>query len=221
MTSRYDMYAVRYPLLPLKNVVIFPRNVVTLLVGKVRSIQSIEAAMSRDRRIVVVAHRDPQVDDPTPDDLYDTGTLAEIVSIEHQQGGNIQVALEGLHRVRIIQSELQGSFYKVRAEQAVESPVAGPETQALVAHIQQLATSYQELKNAFSRDVYDMIQATTDPSHLADVLTTQLIRDAGQRQQRAGAEPRQHDLEQEPPVHHAAFPPAMRRDSSPTSPAPR
>src|SRR5690606_28253532 len=86
MVSRYDMYSVRYPLLPLKNVVIFPRNVVTLLVGRTRSIQAVEEAMSRDRRIVVVAHRDASVDDPRPDDLYQIGTLAEIVSIEHQQG---------------------------------------------------------------------------------------------------------------------------------------
>ena len=53
--SRYDLYAVRYPLLPLKNVVIFPRNVVTLLVGRTRSIQAVEEAMARDRRIVVTA----------------------------------------------------------------------------------------------------------------------------------------------------------------------
>src|SRR3972149_6038422 len=54
--SRFDIYSVRYPLLPLKNVVIFPRNVVTLLVGRPRSIQAVEEAMSRDRRIVVGAH---------------------------------------------------------------------------------------------------------------------------------------------------------------------
>ena len=57
--SRYDLYTVRYPLLPLKNVVIFPRNVVTLLVGRSRSIQAVEDALDRDRRIVVTAHHDP------------------------------------------------------------------------------------------------------------------------------------------------------------------
>src|SRR5207344_1174685 len=56
--SRYDLYAPRYPLLPLKNVVIFPRNIVTLLVGRPRSIQAVEEAMARDKRIVVTAHRD-------------------------------------------------------------------------------------------------------------------------------------------------------------------
>ncbi|HQX62097.1 MAG TPA: LON peptidase substrate-binding domain-containing protein, partial [Thermomicrobiales bacterium] len=122
--SRYDLYTVRYPLLPLKNVVIFPRNVVTLLVGRSRSIQAVEDALDRDRRIVVTAHHDPDVDDPRPDDLYSVGTLAEIVSVERQQGSNIQVVLEGLHRVDIVQFDNSSRpFYTVRAEPADEEEI--------------------------------------------------------------------------------------------------
>jgi ATP-dependent Lon protease len=182
MSSRYDMYSARYPLLPLKNVVVFPKNVVTLLIGKTRSIQAVEDAMSRDRRIVVVAHSEVGVDDPEPDDLHQVGTLAEVVTIEHQQGGNIQVALEGLHRVHITQWDLSKPYYTVKGEQAIESPAESVEAQSLVAHIQELARQFQESKNAFSTDAFDMIQATSDPSHLADLLTTQLVRDAAQRQ---------------------------------------
>ena len=182
MSSRYDMYSARYPLLPLKNVVIFPKNVVTLLIGKTRSIQAVEDAMSRDRKIVVVSHSEVGVDDPEPEDLHDVGTLAEVVSIEHQQGGNIQVALEGLHRVNVIQWDAARPFYTVKAEEAVESPAESNEAQTLVNHLQELARQYQESKNAFGADAFDMIQATHEPSHLSDLLTTQLIRDAAQRQ---------------------------------------
>lgn len=182
MMSRYDMYSVRYPLLPLKNVVIFPRNVVTLLVGRTRSIQSIEESMSRDRKIVVVAHRDATIDDPQPDDLFEIATLAEVSSIEHQQGGNIQVSLEGLSRVKIVQFDLGRPFYTVRAEQAVERVALTPEAQALVHHIHDLARRFQEVKNTFSTEVMEMVLATSDPAHLADLLTTQLIRESEQRQ---------------------------------------
>jgi ATP-dependent Lon protease len=182
MTSRYDMYSSRYPLLPLKNVVIFPKNVVTLLIGKTRSIQAVEDAMSRDRKIVVVSHSETGIDDPEPDDLHDMGTLAEVVSIEHQQGGNIQVALEGLHRVNVIQWDLARPFFTVKAEQAIEAPAESVEAQTLVAHIHELARQFQESKNALSTDAFDMIQSTTEPSHLSDLLTTQLVRDASQRQ---------------------------------------
>ncbi len=182
MKSRYDMYSMRYPLLPLKNVVVFPRNVVTLLVGKPRSIQAVEEAKSRDQRIVVVAYRDSTVDDPQPDQLYEMGTLAEIVSIEHQQGGNLQVALEGLSRVQLMQYDTTRPFYTVRIEQANETVSLTAETQALVYHLRGLARQYQESKNIFSNDILDMIETTNDPGHLADLLTTQLISDAAQRQ---------------------------------------
>jgi ATP-dependent Lon protease len=180
--SRYDLYAVRYPLLPLKNVVIFPRNVVTLLVGRTRSIQAVEEAMARDRRIAVTAHRDAEIDDPRPDDLYQIGTLAEIVSVERQQGSNIQVVLEGLHRVEILQFDNSRPFYCVRAEQAHETHVHPEESRALVQVVRELTQRFSETKSKINADVLEMILQTNDPSHLADLLTTQLISDAARRQ---------------------------------------
>ena len=100
--SRYDLYSVRYPLLPLKNVVIFPRNVVTLLVGRARSIQAVEEALATDRRVVVTAQRDVQQDEPLAEHLYTVGTMGEIVQVERQQGGNVQVVLEGLSRAQLV-----------------------------------------------------------------------------------------------------------------------
>ncbi|HET8630610.1 MAG TPA: LON peptidase substrate-binding domain-containing protein, partial [Thermomicrobiales bacterium] len=75
--SRYELYARRYPLLHFKNVVIFPRNVFTLSIGRASSISAVEEAWARDRRIVVTAHRTPDLDDPRPEDLYTVGTIAE------------------------------------------------------------------------------------------------------------------------------------------------
>jgi ATP-dependent Lon protease len=180
--SRYDLYAVRYPLLPLKNVVIFPRNVVTLLVGRTRSIQAVEEAMARDRRIVVTAHRDPEIDDPRPDDLYTVGTLAEIVSVERQQGSNIQVVLEGLNRVDIVQFDNSRPFYCVRTEQAHEDIIPEEEAKALVQVVRELTTRYSDTKSKLNAEVLEMILQTDDPSHLADLLTTQLIAEAPSRQ---------------------------------------
>jgi len=180
--SRYDLYAVKYPLLPLKNVVIFPRNVVTLLVGRTRSIQAVEEAMARDRRIVVTAHRDAEIDDPRPDDLYTTGTLAEIVSVERQQGSNIQVVLEGLHRVNIAQFDNSRPFFCVRTEQAHEEIPTVEEANALVIVTRELTQRFSETKSKINADVLEMILQTNDPSHLADLLTTQLISDAARRQ---------------------------------------
>ncbi len=87
-----------------------------------------------------------------------------------------------LSRVKIVQFDPARPYYTVRAEQAIERVALTPEAQALLNHIQQLARRFQEIKNSFSTDVMEMILATNDPSHLADLLTTQLIRDSEQRQ---------------------------------------
>ncbi|HET8522858.1 MAG TPA: endopeptidase La [Thermomicrobiales bacterium] len=181
--SRYELYAQRYPLLPLKNVVIFPRNIVTLLVGRPRSIQAVEESLSRERRIVVTAHRDSEVEDPTPDDLYEVGALAEIISVERQQGGTIQVVLQGVSRCRLAQFDLSRHFYTVTADDLREPEPSAVEARALIQHVQELAAQFTEARGKLSTEVLDMAQRATEPGHLADLLATQLLSDTRRRQE--------------------------------------
>src|SRR3954454_23871011 len=118
--TRYDTYGSRYPLLPLKNVVIFPRNIVTLLVGRPRSVQAVEEGLNRDRRVVGGAPRDPEIDDPLASDVYPIGTLAEVVQSERQQATTLQVVLEGIRRVRLTSFDTSRPFFNVAAEELVE-----------------------------------------------------------------------------------------------------
>jgi ATP-dependent Lon protease len=180
--SRYELYAPRYPLLPLKNVVIFPRNVVTLLVGRPRSIQAVEEALARDRKVVVTAHRDSDVDEPREDDLHHVGALAAIVSVERQQGGGIQVVLEGVGRARISHFDQSRPFYTVAAEELREPEVPPTESRVLIGHVQELVGKYGEARNALPAEIQDMVQRATEPGHLADLLATQLLSDVERRQ---------------------------------------
>jgi ATP-dependent Lon protease len=172
----------RHPLLPLKNVVIFPRNVVTLLVGRPRSVRAVDHALAGERRLVVTAHRDPEVDDPQPDDLHDIGTLVGIVSSERQSAGNVQVVLEGISRVRIGDFANSPGFYTVLAEPMEETDASSSEARALIAHVQNLTTRFADAKGALPVEVQDMVQRASDPSHLADLLATQLLTDVARRQ---------------------------------------
>ena len=182
MSRVNDLYACRYPLLPLKNVVIFPRNVVTLLVGRPRSIQAVEDAMARDRRLVVTAHRERDVDDPLPEDLYEVGGLADLVSVERQQSGGIQVVLEGVSRVRLGQFDQSRGFYTVAADSLLDTPGALAESRALVGHVQELVARYGDVRGALPADVQEMVQQATEPGHLADLIATQLLPDVDRRQ---------------------------------------
>ncbi|MDQ3044183.1 MAG: endopeptidase La [Chloroflexota bacterium] len=180
--SRANLAAFRTPLLPLKNVVIFPRNVVTLLIGRPRSIQAVEEALLRDRQLVVTAHRDSEMDDPRAEDLYHVGTSASIISVERQQGGNIQVVLEGLSRCRMSNFDTDRTFYTVSVEELRDADSTPEEGRVLIAHVRDLAAKYAELRAKLSTEVLDMVQRASEPGHLADLLATQLLTDVQRRQ---------------------------------------
>ncbi|MFN8592461.1 MAG: endopeptidase La [Thermomicrobiales bacterium] len=172
----------RRPLLPLKNVVIFPRNVVTLLVGRPRSVRAVDHALATGRQLIVTAHRDPDIDDPAPEDLHQIGTLVAIVSSERQSAGNVQVVLEGISRVRIDDFANGQGFFTVLGEELEEVETAQSEARALIAHVQNLASRYADARGALPVEVQDMVQRASDPSHLADLLATQLLTDVARRQ---------------------------------------
>ena len=189
--GRYEPYTARLPLLPLKNVVIFPRNIVTLLVGRPRSIQAVEEALTKDRRIIVVAHRDSEIDDPQPSDLYTVGTLAEVVQSERQQTSTVQVVLEGICRVHLTGFEAHRPFFTVAAEELMELEEREEESLALMHLVSELTGSFAETRNKLTPEVLDMVKRASDPGHLADLLATQLLQDTAKRQ----------ELLEEPDVH--------------------
>lgn len=182
MSRVNDLYPNRYPLLPLKNVVIFPRNVVTLQVGRIRSMQAVEDALARDRRLVVTAYRDPEADDPRPEDLHTIGTLAHIASMETQPGGSLQVVLEGMSRVRLSHFDTSRAASTVAVEACREPEPAPGESRVLIEMVQELADRYGDARQSLPGDVLNMIQQATDPGHLADLLATQLLQDVTRRQ---------------------------------------
>ncbi len=177
-----DTFHERLPLLPLKNVVVFPRNVVTLLVGRPRSVRAVDQALNADRRLIVTAHRDPDADDPKPDDLYHVGTLVAIVSSERQAAGNVQVVLEGICRVRLNEFANHAGHYTVNADPFEEPEAPASEARALIAHVQNLSNRFGDARGALPVEVQDMVQRASDPGHLADLLATQLLTDVARRQ---------------------------------------
>ncbi len=172
----------RLPLLPLKNVVVFPRNVVTLLVGRPRSVRAVEQALAGDGHLIVTAHREADIDEPGPDALHQVGTLVAIVSSERQAAGNVQVVLEGVCRVRISDFISNPGYYTVQTEVLEEPDAPESEARALIAHVQNLANRYGDARGALPVEVQDMVQRASDPSHLADLLATQLLTDVARRQ---------------------------------------
>lgn len=91
------------PILPLRDVVVFPHMAIPLFVGREKSIKALSAAMQDDKRILLLAQRTPDVDDPGPDDLYTVGTLASILQMLKLPDGTVKVLVEGVRRAEITQ----------------------------------------------------------------------------------------------------------------------
>src|SRR5438270_8494078 len=91
MDSTVPTEGMELPLLPLKNVVVFPRTIVNLTVGRTRSVQALNTAMSGDRRLVVIAQKNDEHDEPLPGDLYSTGTMVEVRQVRRQPDSRLQV----------------------------------------------------------------------------------------------------------------------------------
>lgn len=107
------------PVLPLKDTVVFPGIVVPLAVGRARSLAAIEAAMDQGRQFIAVAQRDPNVDNPSLDDLYQVGTIAKITRVE-KQGNGAQVIVQGDRRIRIVADASNNDFLNAQCESLVE-----------------------------------------------------------------------------------------------------
>ena len=90
-----------FPLLPLRDIVVFPHMIVPLFVGRDRSVAALEAAMEADKEIFLVAQLDPGEDDPARDDLYDTGVIATVLQLLKLPDGTVRVLVEGKQRAKL------------------------------------------------------------------------------------------------------------------------
>ena len=174
--------AAEHPLLPLKNVVIFPRTILTLVVGRDRSIRAVEQAQARDQRLIVAAQRQMDHDDPAPADIYQIGTLVELIQVQRQPDGNIQIVVEGLRRMRLDRFSQAKPYYLVHASEIPEVAEGGPQLDALVRQAIQLFQKYAKLNRNIPNDAIETIGRTDHPGRLADLLAAHLPLDVPTKQ---------------------------------------
>src|ERR1041385_5879562 len=120
------------PILPLRDIVVFPHRIVPLVVGREKSCAALEAAMAADKELFLVAQLDPGEDDPDRDALYDLGVVATAMQLLKLPDGTVRVLVEGLRRARLVGLEQQGEHLVAEVEDVAEEQAEGPEVQALM-----------------------------------------------------------------------------------------
>ena len=169
------------PLLPLRNNVIFPRTVPTIQLGRPRSIHAVEEATITGHLIAITAHKDSSIEDPRPDELFEYATLGSIISTERLPGGNLQVVLEGIGRIKLVDIENKRPFFMAKIEEIPEPPYDREEAESAMQHIKELHEEYTNYVDVPDEEA-EIVQIATNPGHLADLLATQLVRDLHERQ---------------------------------------
>ena len=162
------------PLLPLRDIVIFPYMVAPLFVGRPQSIGALESASEGDKLIFLLSQKDPKLDSPEEDDLYQTGTVGKVLQLLKLPDGTVKVLVEGCWRGQIRSFEPQDDFLQVVVEPLAESTADSSEVDAVIRAIKTSFEIYIGLSKKIPSEVSASIAGIDDPSRLADTVAGHL-----------------------------------------------
>ncbi len=172
----------QYPLVPLKDTVIFPRATATLNIGREKSIQAINEANAGNKRFIASAQRQSDLDQPGPDDVFETATLVELKQVEAQSNNTLQVVVEGIARVKILQWIENAPYLLVAVEELASQEDSSARAAALIRHTNALFDRYTHLSRRFNADDIAAITRIAQPGALADTLAPHVAGDYAQQQ---------------------------------------
>jgi ATP-dependent Lon protease len=172
-----------YPLLPLRDTVIFPHMVTPLFVGRDRSLRAVEAAMATEGIIVVAAQKDDELEEPGPDDIYTVGTEMTIARMWHLPDGTTNIWGRGTRRVEILDFVHVDPYIKVKVRNIVEPSEKTPSAQALMRAVLALFEKCVQLDRNLPEDAYVIAMNIDEPGWLADLVASALNIDIGKRQE--------------------------------------
>ena len=171
-----------YPLIPLRNMVIFPRMIIPLFIGRDKSLQALEYALAHDKLIVLASQTDESVDEPSPDLIYDTGTITEIVQVLKLPDDTTKVLVEGLSRVKIKKHIDKAPFFMVQTENLEDIDQDNVELEALSNILVEQFETYVKLNKKIPTETLMSIVSIDAPGRLADLIASYLILKVSEKQ---------------------------------------
>jgi ATP-dependent Lon protease len=165
---------VRMPLLPLRDIVVFPHMVVPLFVGRQRSIKALEEATQKQSPIFLSSQKDAKTNEPTEDDIYKIGTLGTVVQMLKLPDGTVKVLIEGKRRAQIARFVSHPDFFMVEVEEAREVVERNTEIEALTREVHTTFENYVKLKKKIPPEMVMSVSSIDDPGRLADTIVAHL-----------------------------------------------
>jgi ATP-dependent Lon protease len=160
----------RVPMMPVREMVIFPGQMSPFIVGREGSVRALEDALAGDKRIFLATQHDAAVDDPKPEDIYTVGTIANIVQSVKLPEGNIRVLVEGIERAKIVEITTNEGFFRATLRMVVAKAEPTPNVAELVSRVTGLFEQYVKLSQAVNYDTVLAAARVEDPGRLSDAI---------------------------------------------------
>ena len=171
------------PLLPLRDIVVFPFMVIPLFVGRKKSVCALEKSMAEEQKnIFLASQRKPNNNDPTPKDIYETGTIANILQILKLSDGTIKVLVEGIQRGRIIKFSKTNDFYQVEVEHVQENEQTTPELKALMRSVSSVFEQYVKLNQKIPLEAVSATINIIEPHRYSDTIAAYMAFPSNEKQ---------------------------------------
>ena len=172
-----------FPVLPLRDIVVFPYMIVPLFVGREKSINALEEVMRADKHILLAAQKNAGDDDPSADAIYQTGTLASVLQLLKLPDGTVKVLVEGTARAKILKYTNNSEYFEAEVERVAETTGSKDEIEALARSAISQFENYVKLNKKISPEVLGTVAQIDDYSKLADTIASHLAVKIGDKQE--------------------------------------
>ncbi len=173
----------QYPLLPLRDVVVYPHMVIPLFVGREKSIEALETAMATDKQVLLVAQRSASEDDPSADDIYEVGTISTILQLLKLPDGTVKVLVEGGTRAKILSVDTEQSYFRADVESLESEVIPSKEAELLVRSAMTQFEQYVNLSKKVPAEVMTALTGIDEPGRLADTVAANMSLELPQKQE--------------------------------------
>jgi ATP-dependent Lon protease len=174
LTSKEKSDTKRLPMMPIRDVVIFPYMMTPFVVGRESSVRALEEAMAGDKKIFLATQHDASIDEPKPNEIYNVGTIVNIVQSLKLPDGNIKVLVEGVERAKVVSVSDDEGFFRAMVRTSSYKVETGPQLDALISRVTGLFEQYVKLSQNLNYETMIAAIRVDDPGKLADTVGANL-----------------------------------------------
>ena len=174
MSQVIDDQMTTIPILPLRDVVVYPHMVIPLFVGREKSIKALETAMEKDKQILLVAQVSAAQDDPQPEDVYRIGTVSSILQLLKLPDGTVKVLVEGNRRAKVLHFISEDDFFSAQVVNIEDTTLDDREAEVLIRSLTTQFDQYVKLNKKVPPEILSSLSSIDDPGRLVDTIAAHM-----------------------------------------------